>query len=150
MLYTALLFGTPTAEFPHRAGDLVDVVYNLDINDFRGRQTVQLLVRDIRAHEEHGDCKKPSRVPTRDDFAALYLKLKKLRDGERIVCDTAELSAAVGFDADTISVMLDVFAELSFIRVKRGARLDITLLPVKGKIALENSAIYQRMQGQGM
>ena len=148
MLYTALLFGTPTAEFPHRAGDLVDVVYNLDINDFRGRQTVQLLVRDIRRHAETADT--PQRVPTRDDFAALYLKLKNLRDGEHIVCDIAELVASVGFDADTVSVMLDVFAELAFIRVKRGARLDITLLPIKGKIALENSRIYMRLQGQGM
>ncbi len=46
--YTALLFGTPIAEFAYRVGDIIDIAYNLDINEYRNRQSVQLLVRDIR------------------------------------------------------------------------------------------------------
>ena len=37
--------------------------------------------------------------------------------------------------------MLDVFAELSIIGLYRAEQLEITLLPTKGKIALDTSHI---------
>ncbi len=135
--FTALLFGTPTAEFAYHAGDLVDVAYNLEINDFRGRQTVQLLVRDIRPSEASHRA-----VPIREDFAALYTKLKSMPSPDRILCKTEDLAAAISFDTNTVDVMLDIFAELGFIRIRRGITTEIALLPVKGKIPLENSSIY--------
>ncbi len=137
--FTALMFGTPTAEFGYRVGDVVDICYNLDINEFRNHQSVQLLIRDIK----HANIKKS--MPSRDDFASLYIKLKHMQNSGKVVCSTVGLAGDIGFDAQTVDKMLDIFAELSFIEIKRGASTEIVMLPVKGKIALENSTIYTQM-----
>ncbi len=85
-------------------------------------------------------------MPQRDDFAALYIKLRELRNGDKIVCREAELAETTALSEDTIRLMLDVFAELSFISIHRAELTEITMLPVKGKIPLENSTIYTRMK----
>ena len=141
-VYTALCFGLPTDEFPCRVGDKIDVVYNLDINEFRGRQSLQLLVKDIRLSEPRS-VSEPF-VPERDDFAKLYLYMKAHADSPR---ELNELAYALSFDPDSLSLMLDIFAELGLVSLdaddgcKRAG-----LLPVKGKINLEKSEIYSRLK----
>lgn len=132
--FCALCFGTPTSEFEFSVGDTVDIIYNLDINEYKGRQSVQLLVRDIRRAQV-------DTVPEREDFARLYLHLKAQNSGFSVVASVSELSEATGLPADTVSAMLDVFCELGIIRLYRGERCEISLLPVTGKIPLETSRI---------
>lgn len=130
--FTALYFGVPTAEFEFQIGDAVDVAYNLDINEFRGRKSVQLLVRDIRRTVA-------DETLLREDFAVLYRYLKtKIQPYKAAV---TEISVAVGFSEEKVALMLDVFAELSILKLYRGERFEITLLPVNGKIPLEASRI---------
>ena len=45
---TALLFGVSPEEADFECGDLIDLVFRLDINEFRGIRSVQLLVLDAR------------------------------------------------------------------------------------------------------
>ena len=131
-VFTALLFGTSTAEFDFSVGDAVDIAYNLDINEFRGRRSVQLLVRDIRkAASDY--------MPAREDFVKLYLHLKEKMPPMKV--DAAKLAEALGFSLDTVLFMLDVLAELSIIKLHRAEQLEIILLPIKGKIPLETSHI---------
>ena len=121
---------------------MIDVVYNLDINEFRGRQSLQLLVKDIRLSEPRS-VSEPF-VPERDDFAKLYLYMKAHADSPR---ELNELAYALSFDPDSVSLMLDIFAELGLVSLdaddgcKRAG-----LLPVKGKINLEKSEIYSRLK----
>ncbi|MBQ8249005.1 MAG: single-stranded-DNA-specific exonuclease RecJ [Clostridia bacterium] len=131
-VFTALLFGTSTAEFEFSVGDAVDIAYNLDINEFRGRRSVQLLVRDIR--KASGDY-----IPEREDFVKMYLHLKEKMPP--VKADAAELAETLGFSRDTVLLMLDVLAELSIIRLYRAEQLEITLLPTRGKIPLDTSHI---------
>ena len=130
--FTALCFGMPLGEFAFASGDVVDIAYNLDINEYRGRRSVQLLVRDIRRTEADD-------VPGRDDFAALYRFLKA--KSQPYKADINEISSALGYTPEKIALMLDVFAELSILRLYRGQRFEITLLPTQGKIPLESSRI---------
>ncbi len=141
-VYTALCFGLPTDEFPCRVGDKIDVVYNLDINEFRGRQSLQLLVKDIRLSEPRSAVE--PFIPERDDFAKLYLYMKAHTDSP---CELNELSNALSLDLDSISLMLDIFAELglAMLNVDGGCK-RAGLLPVKGKINLEKSEIYSRLK----
>ena len=131
-VFTALLFGTATSEFEHSVGDSVDIAYNLDTNEFRGRKSVQLLIRDIRKSQ----C---DYIPSREDFVKLYLSLKEKISPIKTSADA--LSEALGFSRETVLLMLDVFAELSIIGLYRAEQLEITLLPTKGKIALDTSHI---------
>lgn len=130
--FTALCFGHSSAEFEFIQGDVVDLAYNLDINEFRGRRSVQLLVRDIR-RTVGGE------IPARDDFAALYRHLRS--KAQPYKASPNEISSALGYAPEKVAIMLDVFAELSILSLHRGEGYEITLLPVNGKIPLEASRI---------
>ncbi len=136
--FTALCFGHSSAEFEFVPGDAVDLAYNLDINEFRGRRSVQLLVRDIRRTMA-------DEVPTRNDFASLYRYLKTKSQPHKASLD--EISSAIGYAPEKVALMLDVFAELSILSLYRGERYEITLLPVNGKIPLEASRILASLGG---
>ena len=136
--FTALCFGHSSAEFEFVPGDAVDLAYNLDVNEFRGRKSVQLLVRDIRRTIADG-------ILTRDDFAALYRYLKAKFQPHK--ASLSEISSALGIAPEKLSLMLDVFAELAMISLYRGERYEITLLPVNGKIPLEASRILASLGG---
>lgn len=92
--FVALFFGRPQNTLSLLEGDVIDVVYNLDINNFKNQQTVQLILRDIRysndvskkidaAYSRYIQIKSNNSVsvraveiPTRDDFRAIYTLLK--------------------------------------------------------------------------
>ncbi len=134
-LFTALSFGTPTTEFPYTVGDAVDVAYSLDINEFRGRQSVQMLIKDIRRSEV-------SAVPDRDTFAKVYMHIKS-EPVPPLKVSLKELSEALDIPQGTVAAVLDVFAELSMIKLYRGETCEITVLPVTHKTPLDTSKIYK-------
>jgi len=91
---TGFYFNMPPAAFCYRAGDRVDIVFEADINTYNGRQSVQLLLKDVRYSEEkgrkiskvlrrirHGELRRED-VPGRAEAAALYRYLQK-HAGER-------------------------------------------------------------------
>ena len=47
-LVDAIAFNVDLAQWPDQQVDKVRVVYKLDVNEFRGRESVQLLVDDIQ------------------------------------------------------------------------------------------------------
>lgn len=92
--HTALLFGTPTASFQFFEGDCVDIAYNLDVNNFKAQQVIQLIIRDIRPSKRERDIVRQHLhkyrkmltddsyvvnlfdIPTRADFAQIYSTVK--------------------------------------------------------------------------
>lgn len=46
--FAALMFGTKTAEFSYKKGDVVNVIASPEINTFGGRKSVNLRIADIR------------------------------------------------------------------------------------------------------
>lgn len=101
MIITAMCFRMSLAELDLYPGDVVDVLYNLDINEFQGTRALQMIVRDIRLcrrqlsgeireheifdslHAGEGPLADMSEeelrasVPDRNDFAAVYNTLKR-------------------------------------------------------------------------
>ena len=49
--YDAVYFSKTEAELGLRAGDCVDAAFQAQINEFRSRRSVQLLITDLRAHD---------------------------------------------------------------------------------------------------
>ncbi len=99
---TALLFGVSLDETDICEGDTVDVVFKLDINEFRGIKTEQLLLCDARIKGAYDECAGESELlariekgqafdesddilPTRDDFAAIYREVRAYGEGTRTV-----------------------------------------------------------------
>ncbi len=92
--FVALLFGRQTSELPFLEHDNVDIAFNMDVNNFKSQQTVQLIVRDIKLskplcnniqkeYEKYLELKNgcgkltEAQIPDRDHFRAVYTMLKK-------------------------------------------------------------------------
>ena len=54
-IITAMKFSTPDEDFPFRVGDTVDIAVTLDKSTYRGKDSLTLIVRDIRLSETHFD-----------------------------------------------------------------------------------------------
>ncbi len=134
----AMYFSNSPSSLGLYVGDRVDVLFNIDINEWGGRESVQLIIRDIKPSKQQklreseekqrfeeircgaGFDVSENVLPTRDDFAAVYrLMLSTLRGG----CDTlshrdilsrlagAQSSADIGYIKLKFIIM--VFKELN-------------------------------------
>ncbi|MBR7032012.1 MAG: single-stranded-DNA-specific exonuclease RecJ [Clostridia bacterium] len=147
---TAMCFRKSIGDIDLYPGDTVDVLFNLDINEFGGMRNLQMIVRDIRlseavAAEEEREKKiydallssrigevgltteeRSSSVPVRDDFAAVYSTLQKeLRFDHRVFSIRAlrHLLMTRGFNLSYVKLktIIMVFRELNLIGVDEAA-----------------------------
>lgn len=90
----AVWFGTATTELGARTGEPVDVLFQLNVNDYQGVRSLQMIVQDMRLSEDcvrersaamsrlcavmEGDAISPDEdiVPSRDDIARVYTMLR--------------------------------------------------------------------------
>jgi single-stranded-DNA-specific exonuclease len=94
LLFTALLFSKKTALFPYIEGDTASVVFELSVNEYMKKKSVQLLVRQIFPMGAAADAflegkeaylrlteRKPCAVtfPERTDFARVYTLLRAMK-----------------------------------------------------------------------
>ena len=90
---TALVFGTTVAEAELERGDVIDVVFKLDVNEFRNVKTEQMIVVDAKIPEAAefygaesvflerveggaGFTSEDGLLPDRDDFAAVFREVR--------------------------------------------------------------------------
>ena len=107
----AVYFGVQANKLPLLEGNSVDLVFNLDINEYQNVKSVQLIVQDIRLSEEYekrcSDIKKRYEeisaggafdveediIPNRDDFAAVYTTIRReFRLGHEVLTSDILLS----------------------------------------------------------
>ena len=113
----AIIFGTSLDMHGFMKNDIVDVICNMEINDFRGIKTVQLILKDIDHSSSDKDSffkissyineeisnpamMKDDDIPSRDDFKTIYLYLK------RNSCETINLRE-----------LASIFCEFSYLKI---------------------------------
>ena len=165
----AIYFSATQARCGIHVGDVVEVAFTPQINEYRGVRSVQLNVVDIRpmtadtqqSYEQAlyerclaGFVSPPEAdwfLPQRPDFVALWRYLSA-QTGE--ICDECaalreKLSRYAGVPASMIrmKLCLDVFAEQGLIALEhRAQRLSITLTAQGRKVDLEESRILRRLK----
>ena len=95
ILHQAVYFGMPTAKIPFAVGDCVDVLFQINVNEYQGTRTVQLIVQDMREAAAYTEqCRRDRQrfedimagaeiyagehiVPDRDDIAQVYKLLRQ-------------------------------------------------------------------------
>ena len=157
-----LMFGTKTAEFPYKAGDMLDILAYPEINTFAGNTSVNIRIADLRK----------SGIPQQKYFAAkdAYEKYKRGEGAEkalipRIVPDRNDLAVIyravteneLSFDAvysmvqsDAINyckfrLALDIFEELELFSVDRYSE-KVSRIPTATKVDLDSSAILSELK----
>jgi single-stranded-DNA-specific exonuclease RecJ len=172
MQVTALYFNTTLAEFQFVEKCTVDCLFQLDINEFRGTKSIQMILRDLRSDEMTDTetqkqnlfyqqatiqfaCAKEN-IPTINHFKSAFLYLKRKCEETNGVNEnmnvfyTAKLISErfrTQISACMLNIMLDVFAEMNLISLLRlnENMVNITILQTKEKVNLNDSTLLKNI-----
>ncbi len=166
-LVTCMKFGMTAQEFPYQPGDLLDLAVTLDNKEFRGQETLSVLVREMRlSHldypvliEDQALYEKMKRgnplttdekarlFPDRAVFAACYRLLKARNGWQHHRLALLPLLQKEGVTLAKLLVVLDVMQEKGLIEVQDfGELTKIRVVPVQGKVDLFDSPLLDRLQ----
>ena len=172
---TALYFGVSIEELGFTIGDVIDVLFHMDINDYKGTQSVQMILQDTRIAERYADefdrqKERYSEIlagdgfsvaeeifPVREDFARVYKVLRReFRAGNCFLAtkDMLRLINAVPGEAPMnygkLKYILRVFHELKLCEVEE-MQTDLYQFRIffnASKTNIEKSSILKKLKSQ--
>ena len=150
-------------------GDLVDVAFLPQINDFRGERTPQLNVVDIRPHctaqcsmetagysALHKDTLKPAEaaalLPDRAVLGMVWRYLQncqqsRIQEEPGCLCRKIVRWSEQPMSLEMLMVCLDIFADVGLLQLHRVHKnITIQLIPTDRKADLQQSATMQKLQ----
>ena len=152
--YAGIFFSCTPAELGVRIGQWVDVAFTPQINEFRGRRSVQLLVTDVRPSDPLPLCRALLKnqcipawdtvdlYPLRADFAVAWRWLSA-----PVAFPLEELPARAPMRPEKFCVCLRVMAEMGLAAVDfDGETLRLRPLPTSGKVDLGASKLLQALR----
>ena len=171
--HTAMYFGMNEGELACRVGDTVDVLFNMDINEYRNIRSVQMILHDLHVvdsvkmrflkyRERYEQIRLGEKyfqeeqiLPTRDDFAKVYTVLRKeFRGGEQVL-DAEAILKLVNANEESINYIklkfiLEILNELQICHVEE-LDTDIYEFDVffnAKKTSIDKSSILKKIKGQ--
>ena len=174
VVLTAMCFGQPAAAFPYSDGDRVDLLFNLDINEYQGVKSVQLIVRDIHPAEGYlGEqnhaiqryeeiraggsyTAEEDFCPDRDDFAQVYTTIRReCRIGHdrfslRMLGAAVNQTGPRRINSVKLKFIVRILQEMQVLDVEDLAadRYRFSITFNTAKINLEKSSILRRLRAQ--
>ena len=169
-----MVFGCRTEDFSFRAGDTVDLVYSMEINEFRGERSAQMLVSDLHAadgHPAHELCQNrvyaqilenipvlpegcttaAQLIPGREDCRAVWLYLREQTGGgtSPAVLSWRRMAFHTGIGMCRVRLICDMFAQTGLLLCEKpndeGFRCTLTAAPGV-KIDLTAAPLYQKLR----
>ena len=170
--FTALYFGHSRACLPIYKGDVLDIAFTMGINEFRGVTDVQIILKDLKRQVLGHEITEESRqkyqsvmagvpylrsdddiLPSREDFAQVYLYLKRRPGQLRDDCTgMREIINASGGKINycKLRIILDVLEETGLINITFSNECDENFHYgvnfVKNKIDIEKSSLYVKIR----
>lgn len=158
-------FSTTPEEFPYTEGTELDFAVSLDVNWYQQREYLSFNIKDIRpsgfdsekAMEElqlyeqyRKGILRPSlkgQYPTREDFAGVYLYLKKNARSRYTIDSVLSALGARSPGTFRLLMILDIMQELKLIDYERdNDLLSVQLSPVSAKVDLNSSSVYNKLK----
>ncbi len=154
-------------------GERVDILFNIEINEYRALRSVQLLIHDLVPSKTNADLHSAERaryeeikrgekylpeeniLPTRDDFARVYTSLRReFRSGVSVL-DIRAIQRLLGAQEHGINYIklkfiLRILNELSICSVEEISE-DIYKFNIffnANKTSIEKSSILKKLRGQ--
>ncbi len=170
----AMYFSVSPKDIGVYAGDSIDIMFNIDINEWGGRESVQLIVRDLKiaSSQKTEDDKERARfeeirsgssflesenvIPTRGDFAAVYkLMLSSLRSGidtlsHKDIISRFKNESGVNIGYIKLKVIVMVLKELNLVDITdvRDEVYKFNIHYSTGKTMLDKSTLLRRLRSQ--
>ncbi|MDD4165200.1 MAG: single-stranded-DNA-specific exonuclease RecJ [Eubacteriales bacterium] len=169
----AVFFGMAYANFRFCIGDICDIAFSVDINEYMGNYSPQLLLHAVRRSEidknlfeyedilyrkirdENNHDRLPSSVlPTLKDFRAVFRFLKKeIDDSHRVnvvtICKQLNLKENMDINTCKVRIIFDVLSQERIVNINyigKGDVFELEFLPVVNKVNLDNSEILIRIK----
>ncbi len=165
--FNAIMFGADYSVFNYNVGELLDIIFNLDINEYNGYRSVQLIVREVRlaesvVHKIEAEksryaeiiggarfSEKENIIPQREDFATVYKALKFGDDG---CISESRLQKLAGENINRVKllIILDVLDEMGLCKIKRNSDelIEYSVENVAAKVNLDDSPQLKRLRAQ--
>ena len=155
--FDAIFFSHTSREFHLREGDIVDVAFSPQINEFRGITTVQLNVNALRRHDGSVLCENILKdgctyrkaaspyCPEREDFVQVW---KLLRQVKKLGADRASVLRACpkGMTEERFCLCLSVFREAGLLSGEGTSVFGGTLRKTGEKVDLEATALMRQLR----
>ncbi len=156
-------------------GDSVDVLFNIDVNEWKGRRSVQLIVRDIKQSEAKQSAIKMEEerffeiwngarfspeenvLPSRDDFAAVYRMLvASVRCGvdmlgvRDIISRLSQTKDGANIGYVKLLIIIKVMQELNIMGITdaEGGAYRFSVYYKSSKTELDKSNLLRRLRSQ--
>ncbi|MGN1015248.1 MAG: single-stranded-DNA-specific exonuclease RecJ [Butyricicoccus sp.] len=173
IFFTAMLFGTGMGGCPVVQGNVVDAVFSLDINHFRGKSTIQLMLKDIRlsncelrkdhallsSYEQFIDGKQLTAqeinrlYPDRRDLVAVWRHLNSHAEDHQLSAPYNTLSRRIEWESKRdinigkLFVCLDVFSESCLLSYHfKNGLVNVRMLPYQGKADITKSVVLATLR----
>jgi len=161
---SALFFGANLENSGINVGDIVNVAASMNINEFRGERTPQLICRDIDLIQHYEDDVKESRtyfesvmngdipinredIPIRADFAKVYTYFKKILPYGTGVISIKRIASECDMPYIKLFCIIHALFEGDIIKYDRTSEFDfrITILPTEGKSDLTKTGTMKKI-----
>ncbi len=170
----AVSFGTAYDSFDYSEGDICDVVFTADINEYMGLRTPQLFIKEVRLAEdlrkELDECEErfskllsgeyykgaEKDVPDLSEFRAIfrYIRRESGQSGHRISLISTVKDLRKEFELDVslckFKIILEVLKEQKLIELKYSSNKNsvfVKMLPSSGKINIDESPLLRSIRG---
>ena len=173
MTVNAMYFSVGEGMLGFENGDLIDLLFNIDINDYKNVQSAQMIVRDARLAESYtkkatGEKKRYSElreggkfrsdenfIPSRDDCAGVYTLLRREYRNGNSVTDVKSVQRALeqsGLAVNYVKLkyIFEIFNELQICDIAELGN-DIYRFEVifrANRTSIDKSAILRRLKTQ--
>ncbi len=172
--YTGMFFSVSPQSLDLNVGDSVDILFNIDINEFNGRRSLQLIIKDIRTSEKEREKRKREEdrfseiwsgatfsqeeniVPTREDFAALYKIILLLKhqnistlSHRDLINKLSSFAPHLNINYIKLKVMIKVMIEMNIVGIEEDNEIyAFTVRYSTTKTDLEKSGLLRRLRMQ--
>lgn len=161
----AMDFYTSSEQFPYMVGDTLDLAVTLSINEYNGKQSVSVVIKEIKASDEDNVrqlkslrlfedfcignqiSKEQARsiLPDRNDFALLYRFLRQ-NNGYTFPVETLMHKLSNKLDYGKIRVIIEAMNELHLIEIiEEMNECSIKLLNVQNKVDIGSARIIKAL-----
>ncbi len=171
---SAMYFGVCESMLGFEVGDTVDVLFNIDINDYKNIQSAQMIVRDARMahsyteelehqrararelHEGGSYLMSEDFLPDREDFARVYTHLRREYRMGVAITDLHSVQKALNtaearpINYVKLKYIFDILNELKICRVEQvsGDIYRFEVIFKAAKTSIDKSAILKKLKTQ--
>ena len=172
--YTGMFFSVSPESLDLNVGDSADVLFNIDINEYAGRRSLQLIIKDIRLSETErtrrmGEASRFNEIwtgasfteeenvlPCREDFAALYKLILLLKhqnvstiSHRDLINKLSQYAPHIKVNYTKLKIMIKVMIELNIVGIEEDDEVyTFTVRYSTTKTDLERSGLLRRLRLQ--